>query len=69
MDQEKIIKRANTAYLRSGGNYAISTSLCTVETVEGEMYVVLRNSYQILAVYRYRKDSLMRVTEWPALIS
>jgi hypothetical protein len=68
IDEEKLVKRAHTAYLKAGGSMQPSVDACSVEQVDGATYVALRNTYEILAVFQCKKDSLMRVSEWPESI-
>jgi hypothetical protein len=68
IDEEKLVKRAHTAYLKAGGNMQPSIDTCSVEQVGDATYVALRNTYEILAVFQYKRDSLMRISEWPESI-
>jgi hypothetical protein len=66
-DDEDLIRRAFSAWFRSGGTQQPAVTLSTVEELDEKVYVVLRNSNEILAVYRVRPSDgvLRRMKRWP----
>jgi hypothetical protein len=70
MEEEAYIRRAVAAYLRSGHNGELppqpSWDSSTVEEHQGSFYVVLRNVNGVLAVYRLRRQGILkRLKRWP----
>lgn len=70
MDENDLYRRAIAAYYRSAkdGEHLDQPSegLGGYELLDGRDYVVLRNTAQILAVYRVRNDNVLRrMRRWP----
>lgn len=66
-------QRALAAYFRAGA--ALSGSVQqpsppeTWEMEDGKLYVVLKNSYVVLAVYRVRNDGMLKgLKRWPSVL-
>ena len=72
---DELTSRAYRAYFRSAkraglGAMQPSDHMSGVEVVNGRQYTVLRNTYQVLAVYGVRNDGrLKRLERWPAELS
>ena len=65
-DDEQLIAAATKAYLQGESSQHPGVD-SDVQVVGGVTYVVLRNSYQLLAVYEQRADGrLSRLEKWPA---
>lgn len=65
-DREALVRRAQAAYFRSGGNLQPSAASGVV-SVDGLDYVVLRNVGGVLAVYRVRNDGMLKgLKRWPS---
>lgn len=67
---DDLLKRAYSAYFRHAedrGQIMQPSEGCSgIETCRGMDYVVLRNNYEVLAVYRVRNDGqLKRLKRWP----
>jgi hypothetical protein len=67
-DEEELLQRAHIAYRKTGKIIQPLGDACGVVEMDGEVYVVLRNTHDILAVYQYKKDSLKALTTWPSVI-
>jgi hypothetical protein len=65
-DESDLIRRAMSAWFRSGGIDQPANTSGVVEH-EGKPYVVLKNVNGTLAIYRVRNDgTLKRLRRWPA---
>ena len=73
MNTADLLRRARAAYVRtaaSAGAVAnleqVDRGLCDVRARKGLIYVLLKNTDGIVAVYRVHKDSaLRRLRRWP----
>jgi hypothetical protein len=68
-DDEDLLRRGFAAYFRGGAGEIPQqpSNDSAVERVNGLTYVVLRNSYRTLSVYRVKNDGLLRrLARWPA---
>jgi hypothetical protein len=64
-DEDGYLQRAYAAWYRSGGR-DVPANDSSVLTHEGKDYVVLKNANGVLAVYRIKKDGLLRrLRRWP----
>lgn len=55
-DADSLIARAMRAHERKPGALYPSQGECTIETVAGKRYVFVRNTHEILSVYKVRGD-------------
>ncbi len=66
---DDLVRRAYVAYFRANGSTAQqpSNSLSGVETYSKRQYVVLRNSYHVLEVYRVLNNGILKriKARWP----
>ena len=69
-----LISRAIAAYFRYPDSEVTqpaqpSMNMCSVVEHEGRKYVILSNSYDVLAVYRCKTDGfLKRLVRWPKAV-
>jgi hypothetical protein len=68
---QALIQRAFSAYLQTDGITPDQpTSKSSVETIGNLEYVVLRNEWRIVAVYRVRNSGLLRrMRRWPLALN
>jgi hypothetical protein len=69
---DDLVRRAMAAYFRHGGDIVDQPSRSDSSPVEfdGKDYVVLVNTYHILAVYRLRNDGMLKgLRRWPAALN
>lgn len=68
MDEDKIVKRAFTAYSKSGANMQPANT-SGVRSHGGRNYVVLENAAGPLAVFRIQNDGILKsLKRWPKAI-
>lgn len=64
-----LLRRAHAAYFRGRAGeerQEVDRALCGVRTLNGHVYVILRNGSGIVAVYRATSDrALRRLQRWP----
>ena len=67
MSDEDLLRRAFAAYFRAGDSMdQPGATASTVQKHKGLRYVVLRNNYRTLAVYRVKADGILRrLRRWP----
>lgn len=69
---DEMLSRAYAAYFKTAKREQYSADQPSenrsgAQTYAGKDYIVLRNSYGVLAVYRVRNDGLLkRLRRWPA---
>ncbi|CAM5793150.1 hypothetical protein [Rhizobacter fulvus] len=62
-----LARRAYAAYFKAGNNVQPSQRLSGVKKAGSLKYVVLRDSENVLAVYRVRNDGVLKgLKRWPA---
>jgi hypothetical protein len=72
VNEGEIVTRALHAYFTVANRAGLnadqpSLKLCGMEDIGDKTYIVLRNSYRTLAVYRLRNDNMLkRLKRWPA---
>ena len=60
------VRRALSAYFRSGSNMRPNLSESGLEQYEGKIYICLRSGSELLAAYRLRNDNtLKRLKRYP----
>ena len=67
LEDQEYVRRAIAAYFRTGGpNLPIPVNTSSVQEHEGKFYVELHNAVGTLAVYRIRRDGMLkRLKRWP----
>lgn len=67
LEEEEYVRRAIAAWFRSGGpGQSMPANTSSVQEHEGKFYVELHNVNGTLAVYRIRRDNILkRLKRWP----